>query len=102
MVVITLTSRYQSSTRTPEDRFTASIRNLFAGMGKSSGPVPPLVLLNELRTLAPQFAEMDSTGRGFAQQGLLSQIGPHSGMLTSRCRRGLDSDHFGFAEHSWL
>lgn len=63
---------YQGSARTPEDRFTASIRNLYSGLGHSTDPVPPLVLLSELRNLAPQFAEMDSAGRGFAQQGTLT------------------------------
>lgn len=96
-----LTARYQSSARSPEDRFTASIRNLFSGMGQSRAPVPPMMLLNELRTLAPQFAEMDSTGRGFAQQGTIFRKRAY---LYShlRCRRSLDTDHIGSAQHSWL
>ena len=82
----TLIVRYQGSARTPEGRFTTSIRNLFAGMGKSREAVPPLMLLNELRTLAPQFAEMDPTGRGFAQQGA------GTGFHMAQCAHGSDAD----------
>jgi ubiquitin carboxyl-terminal hydrolase 14 len=44
------------------------MRNLFAGMGATTEPIPPFVLLHDLRNLAPQFAEQDGSGR-FAQQG---------------------------------
>jgi hypothetical protein len=45
------------------------MRNLFSGMKQTEAAVAPFALLNELRALAPQFAEMDERGGGFAQQG---------------------------------
>jgi len=53
---------------TPEGRLTASVKNLFSGMDQAAEAVPPFVLLNSLRTVAPQFAEQDARG-DFSQQG---------------------------------
>ncbi|ORY22440.1 ubiquitin C-terminal hydrolase [Naematelia encephala] len=52
---------------TPEGTLTQSMRNLYSGMAQTTEAVPPFVLLSALRSLAPQFAEMDRSGR-FAQQ----------------------------------
>lgn len=51
-----------------EGQLTATMKNLFSGMGKATSAVPPFLLLASLRNLAPQFAERDQTG-GFSQQG---------------------------------
>lgn len=45
-------------------------------MGRTTEAVPPFLLLNTLRTVAPQFAEQDARG-GFSQQGDLFLILPY-------------------------
>lgn len=51
-----------------EGKLTTSIKNLYGGMQQTTEAVPPLALLQNLRTLAPQFAETDQRGQ-YAQQG---------------------------------
>jgi ubiquitin carboxyl-terminal hydrolase 14 len=53
-----------------EGNLAASLRNLFKSMGETSEAFPPFALLQILRQVAPQFAEMasGSGGRGYAQQ----------------------------------
>ncbi len=63
-----LTVSSPAGSMTPEGRLTASLKNLFSGMNQTTEAVPPFVLLNSLRAVAPQFAEQDARG-GFSQQG---------------------------------
>lgn len=50
------------------------MKNLFSGMSQTSDAVQPIALIQNLRTLAPQFAEQDQHGH-FAQQGELQIFG---------------------------
>jgi ubiquitin carboxyl-terminal hydrolase 14 len=47
---------------------TASLRDLYKQMGETQEGFPPLLFLNSLRTLYPQFAQRAKSGHGFAQQ----------------------------------
>ena len=47
---------------------TGSLRDLFRQMSETQEGIPPLVFLNALRTINPQFAERAKNGHGFAQQ----------------------------------
>jgi len=47
---------------------TASLRDLYKQMSETQEGFPPLVFLQALRTLFPQFAQRARTGQGFAQQ----------------------------------
>lgn len=47
---------------------TASLRDLYKQMSETQEGFPPLVFLQALRTLFPQFAQRSRTGQGFAQQ----------------------------------
>lgn len=51
-------------------RLSQSVKDLFQTMDRSVTAVPPFLLLNDLRAVAPQFAERDRTGN-FAQQGTM-------------------------------
>ncbi|KAJ5166145.1 Ubiquitin carboxyl-terminal hydrolase 7 [Penicillium canariense] len=46
----------------------ASLRDLFKQMSETQEGVPPLMFLNALRTIFPQFAQRDRNGHGYAQQ----------------------------------
>nr|XP_031861864.1 uncharacterized protein CI109_002693 [Kwoniella shandongensis]KAA5528936.1 hypothetical protein CI109_002693 [Kwoniella shandongensis] len=59
---------FSTASAVPEARLTVSLKNLYAGLEKTQNAVPPFALLNNLRLLAPQFAEQDSQGN-FSQQG---------------------------------
>ncbi|OCF41830.1 hypothetical protein I317_04340 [Kwoniella heveanensis CBS 569] len=56
-----------ATANSPEMRVASALKNLFAGLTQTSESVPPFALLNNLRNLAPQFAEHDSHGH-FSQQ----------------------------------
>ena len=45
-----------------------SLRNLYKQMSETQEGIPPIMLLNTLRSEYPQFAQKDKTGRGYAQQ----------------------------------
>jgi ubiquitin carboxyl-terminal hydrolase 14 len=47
---------------------TASLRDLYQQMSETQEGFPPLVFLNALRHLHPQFAQKSKSGHGFAQQ----------------------------------
>lgn len=47
---------------------TASLRDLFKQMSETQEGVPPLMFLNSLRNVYPQFAQRDRNGHGYAQQ----------------------------------
>jgi ubiquitin carboxyl-terminal hydrolase 14 len=47
---------------------TAALRDLYRNMSVTQEGVPPIIFLQALRTLFPQFAQMSRTGHGFAQQ----------------------------------
>ena len=47
---------------------TASLRDLYKQMSETQEGFPPLVFLQALRTLFPQFAQGARSGQGFAQQ----------------------------------
>ncbi|KAG9234512.1 hypothetical protein BJ875DRAFT_10653 [Amylocarpus encephaloides] len=47
---------------------TASLRDLYKQMGETQEGFPPLVFLNALRAIHPQFAEKAKSGPGYAQQ----------------------------------
>jgi len=47
---------------------TASLRDLYKQMSETQEGFPPLVFLQALRTLFPQFAQRVRSGQGFAQQ----------------------------------
>ena len=47
---------------------TASLRDLYKQMSETQEGFPPLVFLNALRSVFPQFAQRSRTGHGFAQQ----------------------------------
>jgi ubiquitin carboxyl-terminal hydrolase 14 len=47
---------------------TASLRDLFKQMSETQEGIPPLMFLNALRTVFPQFAQRDRNGHGYAQQ----------------------------------
>lgn len=51
-----------------EANLTASLRDLFKSLKDTTEPFPPLAFLSILRQVAPQFAEMQREGHGFAQQ----------------------------------
>lgn len=51
-----------------ESNLTASLRDLYKSLDQTSEPFPPLAFLTILRQVAPQFAEMQREGGGFAQQ----------------------------------
>ncbi|KAJ5825252.1 Peptidase C19 ubiquitin carboxyl-terminal hydrolase 2 [Penicillium riverlandense] len=46
----------------------ASLRDLFKQMSETQEGIPPLMFLNALRTVFPQFAQRDRNGHGYAQQ----------------------------------
>ncbi|KAL5366018.1 hypothetical protein BJX96DRAFT_180348 [Aspergillus floccosus] len=47
---------------------TASLRDLFKQMSETQEGFPPLMFLNALRNVFPQFAQKDRNGHGYAQQ----------------------------------
>lgn len=47
---------------------TASLRDLFKQMSETQEGIPPLMFLNSLQTVFPQFAQRDRNGHGYAQQ----------------------------------
>ncbi|KAL9932478.1 hypothetical protein V8E36_008595 [Tilletia maclaganii] len=47
---------------------TASLRDLFKNLGRTTDAFPPLAFLTILRQVAPQFAEESRSGGGYAQQ----------------------------------
>ncbi|GES63149.1 ubiquitin carboxyl-terminal hydrolase 6 [Aspergillus terreus] len=47
---------------------TASLRDLFKQMSETQEGFPPLIFLNALRNVFPQFAQKDRNGHGYAQQ----------------------------------
>lgn len=47
---------------------TGSLRDLFKQMAETQEGIPPLMFLNALRTVFPQFAQRDRNGHGYAQQ----------------------------------
>lgn len=47
---------------------TASLRDLYKQMSETQEGFPPLVFLQTLRTVFPQFAQKSKTGHGYAQQ----------------------------------
>ena len=47
---------------------TASLRDLFKQMSETQEGIPPIMFLNALRNVYPQFAQRDRNGRGYAQQ----------------------------------
>lgn len=47
---------------------TASLRDLYKQMSETQEGFPPLVFLNALRAVHPQFAEKAKSGNGYAQQ----------------------------------
>ncbi|KAL4898816.1 hypothetical protein BDV59DRAFT_10529 [Aspergillus ambiguus] len=47
---------------------TASLRDLFKQMSETQEGFPPLMFLNSLRNVFPQFAQKDRNGHGYAQQ----------------------------------
>lgn len=51
-----------------EANLTASLRDLYKSLGTTTEPFPPLALLTILRQVAPQFAEQQREGGGYAQQ----------------------------------
>lgn len=51
-----------------EASLTASLRDLYKNLNDTTEPFPPLAFLSILRQVAPQFAEMQREGGGFAQQ----------------------------------
>lgn len=46
----------------------SSLRDLFKRMGDTQEGFPPIMFLDALRSVYPQFAQMDRNGHGFAQQ----------------------------------
>lgn len=46
----------------------ASLRDLFKQMSETQEGIPPLMFLNSLRSVFPQFAQRDRNGQGYAQQ----------------------------------
>lgn len=54
--------------RSPEARLAAAMGSLYSEMEAAVEPVTPLAVLVNLRLAAPQFAELDVTGR-YSQQG---------------------------------
>lgn len=51
-----------------EANLTASLRDLYKSLGTTTDAFPPFAFLTILRQNAPQFAEMQSDGHGYAQQ----------------------------------
>ncbi|KAK0545027.1 deubiquitinating enzyme [Tilletia horrida] len=51
-----------------DSNLTASLRDLFKSLGRTTEAFPPLSFLTMLRQVAPQFAEMNRSGGGYAQQ----------------------------------
>lgn len=51
----------------PDQSITAAVHNLFESMDKTSGAVPPIIMLNVLHMCYPRFAEKSDHG-GFQQQ----------------------------------
>ncbi|KAL9602006.1 MAG: hypothetical protein Q9219_002114 [cf. Caloplaca sp. 3 TL-2023] len=47
---------------------TSSLRDLYKQMSETQEGFPPLIFLNALRTVFPQFAQKSRTGHGYAQQ----------------------------------
>ncbi|KAI9933842.1 hypothetical protein ASPWEDRAFT_35782 [Aspergillus wentii DTO 134E9] len=47
---------------------TGSLRDLFKQMSETQEGFPPLMFLNALRSVFPQFAQRDRNGHGYAQQ----------------------------------
>ncbi|PYH97675.1 ubiquitin carboxyl-terminal hydrolase 14 [Aspergillus ellipticus CBS 707.79] len=47
---------------------TSSLRDLFRQMSQTQEGFPPLIFLNALRNVFPQFAQKDRNGHGYAQQ----------------------------------
>ncbi|OQE42117.1 hypothetical protein PENCOP_c004G07598 [Penicillium coprophilum] len=46
----------------------ASLRDLFKQMSETQDGIPPLMFLNSLRAVFPQFAQRDRNGQGYSQQ----------------------------------
>ncbi|PWN26331.1 cysteine proteinase [Jaminaea rosea] len=51
-----------------ERNLTASLRDLYKSLNETTEAFPPLAFLSILRSVAPQFAEQQQQGGGFAQQ----------------------------------
>ncbi|KAK8846714.1 hypothetical protein IAR55_005801 [Kwoniella newhampshirensis] len=51
----------------PDARLATSLKSLYSGLAHTTDAIPPFALLNNLRVLAPQFAEQDNHGH-FSQQ----------------------------------
>lgn len=51
-----------------DSNLSASLRDLYKSLGSTTEAFPPLVFLTILRQVAPQFAEQQREGGGFAQQ----------------------------------
>lgn len=47
---------------------TSSLKDLFKQMSETQEGFPPLIFLNALRNVYPQFAQQDRNGHGYAQQ----------------------------------
>ena len=52
----------------PTQDLTASLRDLYKQMAETQEGFPPLVFLQTLRTIFPQFAQRAKNGQGYAQQ----------------------------------
>ncbi|KIO19021.1 hypothetical protein M407DRAFT_55572, partial [Tulasnella calospora MUT 4182] len=75
--------------------FSGRIGTLYQGMSKTTEPFPPLLFLQILRQVNPQFAERSRAGAGYAQQDAdecWSQI------VTSMSNAGLGRDEGGWTD----
>lgn len=84
---------------------TASLRDLYQQMGQTQEGFPPIVFLNALRHLYPQFAQKSKSGHGFAQQDaeeawsqILSQLRQKLKMKSGLAGVGKDSEEFSFID----
>lgn len=60
---------YQPNTQAgPTNALTSEMRRLYQNMSQTTDTIIPLMFLQRLRTVNPQFAEQ-RPGQGFAQQG---------------------------------
>lgn len=98
----TALSTYAPSTNQPsqlsqnsEASLTTALGTLYQGMSKTTEPFPPLLFLQILRQVNPQFAERSRAGAGYAQQDAdecWSQI------VTSMSNAGLGRDEGGWTD----
>lgn len=61
-------SSFTNQASDPQIDLTASLRDLYRQMSETQEGFPPLLFLNALRTVFPQFAQKSKTGQGYAQQ----------------------------------